>query len=170
MKNPFVSLFLFFLLVFLCIRIVRRFLTVLKVKGHLEKEGGVFSITPFWTILFSKACVLTAKDNSLSVKIVFAKKKHAKYHFNTKNSIEIYVGVIETYRTGRHQHHWNAVDWRRKGGLRWKSHDASRELILFANPPMDITSADPAAPDFLGNGDVIFDNITLYSVERFLKT
>ena len=169
MKNPFISLLLFSLLAFVCVHAILRLIVVTKVKKHLEKKGTPFSITPFWTILFSKICTLSAKDNSLSVRILFSRKKHAKYHFAAKNNIEIYIGVIETYRTGRHQHHWNSVDWRRKGSIQWKPCNATREIVLFASPPMDITSSDVTAPNFLGNGDVIFDCVTLYSVERFLK-
>ena len=123
----------------------------------------VFAVLPKYVTLYNN-------DNTINLVIIFVRKRHAKYHFDSKSRIEIYVGNRETYRTGKVRYSIGKnVTWKLNSGFNIKSHEGAESIFILSKKPMDITSSDKKANSYLENGDVFHEDCIVYSKKHFME-
>lgn len=168
--NFLLTAFLLLLIVY-TLRQIRKWLTVFKVKKKAEKlYSEKFRIKLSILPVLSSVVYLFSQNGTKSINLVFVKHKYQKYHFDSASRIEIYVGNRETYKTGKLRFSiGKRVTWKLKGSLALHISENKEITVIFNRPPMDITSSCAKAPEYLGNGDIIFDDITIYSLKYFSK-
>ena len=123
----------------------------------------VFSVLPRYIALHND-------DSTINLVIIFVRKRHAKYHFDSKSRLEVYVGNRETYRTGKVRYSIGKnVTWKLNSGFNIKSIEGAKSIFIFSKKPMDITSSDKKANSYLDNGDAFYEDCTVYSKKRFIE-
>ncbi len=159
------------LIIVLSAQQIKKWVCAFKIKKKAECVfSDKFKIKVSFFTLLSSVVYLFSQNAGVCISLVYVKRKHAKYHFESSGLIEIYVGNRETYRTGKVKYSIaKNPTWKKKGEIVLNNTEAKRSFVIFTSAPMDITSSDSSAPQYLGNGDVIFENITLYSAKHFLK-
>ncbi len=123
----------------------------------------VFSVLPRFIALHNS-------DNSINLIIIFVRRKHAKYHFDSKTRVEVYVGNRETYRTGKIRYSVGKnVTWKLNSGFNIKSIESAKSIFVLSRKPMDITSSDKKANSYLENGDAFHEDCVVYSKKHFME-
>ena len=123
----------------------------------------VFAVLPKYVTLYNN-------DNTINLVIIFVRKRHAKYHFDSKSRIEIYVGNRETYRTGKVRYSIGKnVTWKLNSGFNIKSIESAKNIFVLSRKPMDTTSSDKKANSYLENGDVFHEDCIVYSKKHFME-
>ena len=123
----------------------------------------VFAVLPRYVALHNS-------DNSINLIIIFVRKRHAKYHFDSKSRVEVYVGNRETYRTGKVRYSVGKnVTWKLNSGFNIKSIESAKSIFVLSRKPMDITSSDKKANSYLENSDVFHEDCTVYSKKHFME-
>ena len=123
----------------------------------------IFAVLPRYIALHNN-------DSTIALVIIFVCKRHAKYHFDSKSHVEVYVGNRETYRTGKVQYSIGKnVTWKLNSGFNIKSVESAKSIFVLSRKPMDITSSDKQANTYLENGDIFHENCVVYSKKYFMK-
>lgn len=123
----------------------------------------VFSVLPRYIALHND-------DRTINLVIIFVRKRHAKYHFDSKSRVEVYVGNRETYRTGKVRYSiGKSVTWKLNSGFNIKSIENAKSVFVLSKKPMDITSSDKKANSFLENGDAFHEDCVVYSKKHFME-
>lgn len=155
------------------LQIVARIITVFNIKKKAEEiYGCVFKYNSMIKLVFSvfpKHISLHNKDNTMNLIIIFVRKKHAKYHFASKNSVEVYRGNRETYRTGKVQYSIGKnVTWKLISKIKISSMENAKSVFVLSREPMDTTCSDKSANEYLTNGDAFFGDCMVYSKKHFM--
>lgn len=138
-----------------------------KIYDSSFKHNSLFKL--FFSV-FPRHIALHNSDNSINLIIIFVRRKHAKYHFDSKTRVEVYVGNRETYRTGKVQYSIGKnVTWKLKSGFNIKSIESAKSVFVLSRKPMDITSSDKKANGYLENGDVFHEDCVVYSKKHFVE-
>ena len=120
--------------------------------------------------IFPRYIALHNSDNTINLIIIFVRKKYAKYHFDSKSRVEVYVGNRETYRTGKVRYSIGRnVTWKLNSGFNIKSIESAKSVFVLSRKPMDITSSDKKANSYLENGDVFHEDCVVYSKKHFVE-
>ncbi len=145
---------------------------ILKKKAE-KKYNCTFKNNSLLKLAFSvlpRYIALHNDENAINLVIIFVRKKHAKYHFDSKSRVEVYIGNRETYRTGKVQYSIGKnVTWKLKNGFNIKSIESAKCIFVLSRKPMDITSSDKKANSYLENGDVFHEDCTVYSKKHFME-
>ena len=153
---------------------ISRIALVLKIKKKAEKIYACqFRFNSVCKVIFSafpKHISLHSIDNTLNLILIFVRKKHAKYHFDSKDCVEVYVGNRETYRTGKVRYSIGKnVSWNLKNKINVSCNESAKTVFILTKTPMDITSSDKSANEYLGNGDSFFDSCVVFSKNHFIS-
>ena len=156
------------------LQIVLRIIVVFKIKKKAEKVYGCdFRTNSILKLIFSvfpKHISLHNSDNTLNLIIIFVRRKHAKYHFDSKKCVEIYVGNRETYRTGKVQYSIGKnVTWKLISKIKISLETNAKTVFVLSRAPMDVTSADKKTNEFLANGDAFFNDCVVYTKNNFMS-
>ena len=156
------------------LQIVVRIITFFNIKKKAKKVYGCdFRTNNILKLIFSvfpKHISLHNSDNTLNLIIIFVRRKHAKYHFDSKKCVEVYVGNRETYRTGKVQYSIGKnVTWKLISSIKISCNDKAKTVFILTKPPMDVTSADKKANEFLANGDAFFNDCVVYTKNNFMS-
>lgn len=120
--------------------------------------------------VFPRHIALHNNDNSINLIIIFVRRKQAKYHFDSKTRVEVYVGNRETYLTGKVRYSIEkSVTWKLNSGFNIKSIEGAKSIFIFSKKPMDITSSDKKANSYLENGDAFHEDCVVYSKKHFME-
>ncbi|MBE6534425.1 MAG: hypothetical protein E7678_05615 [Ruminococcaceae bacterium] len=123
----------------------------------------IFAVLPRYIALHNS-------DDSINLIIIFVRKKYAKYHFDSKTRVEVYVGNRETYRTASLRYSiGKKVTWKLTGGFNIKSIENAKSVFVLSRKPMDITSSDKKANSYLENGDIFHGDCVVYSKKHFIE-
>ena len=155
------------------LQIVARIITVFNIKKKAEEIYGCdFKYNSMIKLVFSvfpKHISLHNKDNTMNLIIIFVRKKHAKYHFASKNSVEVYRGNRENYRTGKVRYSIGKnVTWNLVGKIKISCDENRETVFILTKSPIDITSSDKTANEYLTNGDVFLNDCTVLSKKHFM--
>ncbi len=138
-----------------------------KIYNCSFKHNSLFKL--FFSVL-PRYIALHNSDNSINLIIIFVRKKYAKYHFDSKTQVEVYVGNRETYRTGKIRYSIsNNVMWKLNSGFNIKSIESGKSVFVLSRKPMDISSSDKKANSYLENGDVFHEDCVVYSKKHFIE-
>ena len=156
------------------LQIVLRIIVVFKIKKKSEKvyacDFKYNSMIKFAFAIFPKYISLHNEDNTLNLIIIFVHKKYAKYHFASKKSVEVYRGNRETYRTGKVRYSIGKnVTWKLISSIKISCNDQEKTVFILTKAPMDVTSADKKANEFLANGDAFFNDCVVYTKNNFMS-
>ena len=170
--NIFIIEAIVFLIAYL-LQIVLRITVVFKIKKKAETVyGRAFKYNSTLKLIFSlfpKHISLHNEDNTINLIIIFARKRYAKYHFASKKIVEIYRGNRETYRTGKHRFSIGRnVTWKLLDTIKISCNEMANTIFIFTKAPMDVTSADKSANEFLANGDSFFADCIVYTKNNFM--
>ena len=168
---PLLYLLISLAFIFALISFVSRTAVIVKLKRRAEKATAKKFKISFLDI-FKNSANLRSQDTETNINIVFVRRKRARYHIEAADKITIYVANRAFYKTGRHRYSRGGIFSREKGSItlvQSKSEAPKQNFILFSRPPSDITTTDAGAENFLGNGDVVFKNTFIYSVNAFLR-
>ena len=154
-------------------QIVVRIITVFNIKKKAKKVYGFnFRTNNILKLIFSvfpKHISLHNSDNTLNLIIIFVRRKHAKYHFDSKKCVEVYVGNRETYRTGKVQYSIGKnVTWKLISKIKISLEENAKTVFVLSRAPMDVTCSDKSANEYLFNGDVFFENCVVYTQKHFI--
>ena len=120
--------------------------------------------------VFPRHIALHNSDSTINLIIIFVRKKYAKYHFDSKSRVEVYVGNRETYRTGKVRYSIGKnVNWKLNSGFNIKSIESAKSVFILSRKPMDMTSSDKKANSYLENGDVFHEDCVVYSKKHFME-
>ena len=153
---------------------IYRIVYVCVIKRKAEKTyacsfkcNSLFKLIFF---VFPRYIALHNGDNSINLIIIFVRKKYAKYHFDSKTRVEVYVGNRETYRTGKVRYSIGKnVNWKLISGFNIKSIESAKSVFVLLKKPMDITSSDKKANSYLENGDVFYEDCVVYFKKHFME-
>ncbi len=151
-----------------------RIIVVFKIKKKVEKVYGcAFKYNSALKLVFAvfpKHISLHNEDNTLNLIIIFVRKKYAKYHFVSRKSVEVYRGNRETYRTGKVSYSIGKnVTWKLISSIKISCNDNANTIFILTKAPMDVTSADKKANEFLANGDAFFNDCVVYTKNNFMS-
>ena len=154
-------------------QIVVRIITVFNIKTKAKKVYGFnFRTNNILKLIFSvfpQHISLHNSDKTLNLIIIFVRRKHAKYHFDSKKCVEIYVGNRETYRTGKVQYSIGKnVRWKLISKIKISLEENAKIVFVLSRAPMDVTCSDKAVNEYLINGDVFFEDCVVYSKKHFM--
>ncbi len=152
---------------------IYRVVYVCAIKRKAEKIYNCsFKHTSWFKLVFSilpRFISLHNSDNSINLIIIFVRRKHAKYHFDSKTRVEVYVGNRETYRTGKVRYSVGKnVTWKLNSGFNIKSIESAKSIFVLSRKPMDVTSSDKKANSYLENGEVFHEDCVVYSKKYFM--
>ncbi len=155
------------------LHIVLRIVIVLKIKKKAKKVYGcdfrTNSIVKLIFSVFPKHISLHNSDNTLNLIIIFVRRKHAKYHFDSKKCVEVYVGNRETYRTSKVRYSiGKSVTWKLISKIKISLIENAKAVFVLSRSPMDITCSNKSANEYLTNGDVFFEDCVFYSKKHFM--
>jgi hypothetical protein len=156
------------------LQIVLRIIVLFKIKKKAEKvydcDFRTNNILKLIFSVFPKHISLHNSDNTLNLIIIYVRRKHAKYHFDSKKCVEVYVGNRETYRTGKVQYSIGKnVTWKLISSIKISCNDKAKTVFILTKAPMDVTSADKKANEFLANGDPFFNDCIVYTKNNFMS-
>lgn len=138
-----------------------------KIYGCSFKHNSLFKLI---FSVFPRHIALHNSDSTINLIIIFVRKKYAKYHFDLKSRVEVYVGNRETYRTGKVRYSIGKnVNWKLNSGFNIKSIESAKSVFVLTRKPMDITSSDKKANSYLENGDVFHEDCVVYSKKYFME-
>ena len=121
--------------------------------------------------LFPKYAEITYGNNDDRFIMIFVGKGEARFHFDTENSVEIYVGTRESYKTGKNRYAvGRRVNWKLKGRVDFPDHEGMSTTFIFSKAPLDVTSSDKSANSFLGQGDTFFGRCKVYTLSAFINS
>ena len=154
-------------------QIVVRIITVFNIKKKAKKVYGFnFRTNNILKLIFSvfpQYISLNNSDKTLNLIIIFVRRKHAKYHFDSKKCVEVYVGNRETYRTGKVQYSIGKnVTWKLISKIKISLEENANTVFVLSRAPMDVTCSDKSANEYLSNGDVFFENCVVYTQKHFI--
>ena len=154
-------------------QIVVRIITVFNIKKKAKKVYGFnFRTNNILKLIFSvfpQHISLHNSDKTLNLIIIFVRRKHAKYHFDSKKCVEVYVGNRETYRTGKVQYSIGKnVTWKLISKTKISLEENAKTVYVLSRAPMDVTCSDKSANEYLSNGDVFFENCVVYTQKHFI--
>ncbi len=155
------------------LQMIFRILTVYKIKKKAEnvyechlKYNNVLKLL---FSVFPKHISLHSQEKPLNLVIIFVRKKHAKYHFATKSCVEVYVGNRETYRTGKVRYSIGKnVTWKLVSNLKISRNENAKTVFILTKAPMDVTSSDKSANEYLANGDVFLEDCEVHTKKHFI--
>lgn len=155
------------------LQIVVRIITVFNIKKKAKKVYGCdFRANSILKLIFSvfpKHISLHNSDNTLNLIIIFVRRKHAKYHFDSKKCVEVYVGNRETYRTGKVQYSIGKnVTWKLISKIKISLEENAKTVFVLSRAPMDVTCSDKSVNEYLSNGAVFFENCVVYTQKHFI--
>ena len=151
-------------------RIVAVYLIKKKAKKVYGCDFKTNSILKLIFSVFPKHISLHNRDNTLNLIIVFVRRKHAKYHFDSKKCVEIYLGNRETYRTGKVQYSIGKnVTWKLISKIKISLEENAKTVFVLSRAPMDVTCSDKSANEYLSDGDVFFEDCVVYSKKYFMS-
>ncbi len=152
-----------------------RFFAVSKIKKSAESSFDSSlshtSIIKYIFSFFPKHLCLTKDNDGSTLVIIFVRRKYAKYHFASKNHIEVYTGNRETYRTGKTRYSIGKnANWKLRESFRIKCNEQKIITFVFTKMPMDVTSSDKNAPRLLVSGDLLYDDCIVYSQSDLINS
>ncbi len=155
------------------LQIALRIVVVFKIKKKAEKVyGSAFKYSSAQKLVFAifpKHISLHNEDNTVNLVIIFVRKKYVKYHFASKNNVEVYRGNRETYRTGKLQYSIGKnVTWKLVSSTKISCNENYKTIFILTKAPMDVTSSDKTASEYLENGDFFFEDCLVYSKKHFI--
>ena len=155
------------------LQIVVRIIVVLNIKKKAEQTyKSSFKYNSIFKLLFSvfpKHASLSSRDKTLNLIIIFVRRRYLKYHFASKNNVEVYRGNRETYRTGKLQYSIGKnVTWKLISKIKISLMENAKSVFVLSRAPMDITCSDKSANEYLTNGDAFFGNCMVYSKKHFM--
>ncbi len=170
--NIFIIEAIVFLIAYL-LQIVLRIIVIFKIKKKAEKVYGCdFKNNSIFKLIFSvfpKHISLHNCDNTLNLIIIFVRRKHTKYHFDSKKRVEVYVGNRETYRTGKVRYSIGKnITWKLTSKIKISLNDNAKAVFVLTKIPMDVTCSDKTAKEYLSNGDFFFEECVVYSQKHFM--
>ena len=150
-----------------------RVLRIRKVLLYLKDRYGdlccVKNVLLPVLFLFRKYVVISSGSTNEDFIIIFVDKRTVRYHFDTSNSVEIYVSVRQSLKTGKEQYAIGRTVVRLVKKINFPEDHAEKITYLFSKAPMDITTADKRANSYLTHGDVFFDNCRVDTVKSFIN-
>ena len=154
-------------------QIVVHIITVFNIKKKAKKVYGfnfrTNNILKLIFYVFPQHISLNNSDKTLNLIIIFVRRKHAKYHFDSKKCVEVYVGNRETYRTGKVQYSIGKnVTWKLISKIKISLEENAKTVFVLSRAPMDVTCSDKSANEYLSNGDVFFENCVAYTQKHFI--
>ena len=150
-------------------RIVAVYIIKKKAKKVYGCDFKTNSILKLIFSVFPKHISLHNSDNTLNLIILFVRRKHAKYHFDSKKCVEVYFGNRETYRTGKVQYSIGKnVTWKLISKIKISLETNAKTVFVLTRAPMDVTCSDKSANEYLSNGDVFFEDCVVYSQKHFM--
>ena len=155
------------------LQIVVRIIVVFNIKKKAEQTyKSAFKCNSIFKLLFSvfpKHISLSGRDKTLNLIIIFVRRRYVKYHFASKNNVEVYRGNIETYRTGKLQYSIGKnVTWKLISKIKISLEENAKTVFVLSRAPMDVTCSDKSANEYLSNGDVFFENCVVYAQKHFI--
>ena len=155
------------------LQIVVRIIVVLNIKKKAEQTyKSAFKCNSIFKLLFSvfpKHISLSDRDKTLNLIIIFVRRRYVKYHFASKNNVEVYRGNRETYRIGELKHFISKnVTWKLISKIKISLAENAKSVFVLSKAPMDVTCSDKTANEYLTNGDVFFGDCTVYSKKHFM--
>ena len=155
------------------LQIVVRIIVVLNIKKKAEQTyKSAFKCNSIFKLLFSvfpKHISLYSRDKTLNLIIIFVRRRYVKYHFASKNNVEVYRGNRETYRTGKLQYSIGKnVTWKLISKIKISLVENAKSVFVLSRAPMDITCSDKSASEYLANGDAFFGDCMVYSKKHFM--
>ena len=156
------------------LQIVVRIIVVLNIKKKAEQTyKSAFKCNSIFKLLFSvfpKHISLSGRDKTLNLIIIFVRRRYVKYHFASKNNVEVYRGNRETYRTGKLQYSIGKnVTWKLISKIKISLVENAKSVFVLSRAPMDVTCSDKSANEYLTNGDVFFGDCMVYSKKYFMN-
>ena len=156
------------------LQIVVRIIVVLNIKKKAEQTyKSAFKCNSIFKLLFSvfpKHTSLSSRDKTLNLIIIFVRRRYVKYHFASKNNVEVYLGNRETYRTGKLQYSIGKnVTWKLISKIKISLVENAKSVFVLSRAPMDITCSDKSANEYLANGDAFFGDCMVYSKKHFMN-
>ena len=154
-------------------QIVVRIITVFNIKKKAKKVYGCdFRTNSILKLIFSvfpQHISLHNSDKTLNLIIIFVRRKHAKYHFDSKKCVKVYVGNRETYRTGKVQYSIGKnVTWKLISKIKISLEENAKTVFALSRAPMDVTCSDKTVNEYLINGDVFFEDGVVYSKKHVM--
>ena len=154
------------------LQIVVRIIVVLNIKKKAEQTyKSAFKCNSIFKLLFSvfpKHISLSGRDKTLNLIIIFVRRRYVKYHFASKNNVEVYRGNRETYRIAKLHHFISKnVTWKLISKIKISLMENAKSVFVLSRAPMDITCSDKSANEYLTNGDAFFGDCTVYSKKHF---
>ena len=152
---------------------ISRIVAIYIIKKKAKKVYGFnFRTNNILKLIFSvfpQHISLHNSDNTLNLIIIFVRRKHAKYHFDSKKCVEVYVGNRETYRTGKVQYSiGKKVTWKLISKIKISLEENAKTVFVLSRAPMDVACSDKSANEYLSNGDVFFENCVVYTQKHFM--
>ena len=156
------------------LQIVVRIIVVINIKKKAEQTyKSAFKCNSIFKLLFSvfpKHISLSSRDKTLNLIIIFVRRRYVKYHFASKNKVEVYRGNRETYRTGKLQYSIGKnVTWKLISKIKISLMENAKSVFVLSRAPMDITCSDKSANEYLTNGDAFFGDCMVYSKKYFMN-
>ena len=156
------------------LQIILRIIVAFNIKGKAEKTYKcAFKYKSVFKLIFSvfpKHLSLYSEDRALNLIIIFVQRRYVKYHFASKTSVEVYRGNRETYRTGKNQYSIGKnVSWKLVCGIKISCNENNKTIFILTKTPMDVTSSDKTANEYLENGDAIFEDCVVSSKKYYMK-
>ena len=156
------------------LQIVVRIIVVFNIKKKAEQTyKSAFKCNSIFKLLFSvfpKHISLSGRDKTLNLIIIFVRRRYVKYHFASKNNVEVYRGNIETYRTGKLQYSIGKnVTWKLISKIKISLEENAKTVFVLSRAPMDVTCSDKSANEYLCNGDIFFEDCVVYSRNAFIE-
>ena len=155
------------------LQIVVRIIVVFNIKKKAEQTyKSAFKCNSIFKLLFSvfpKHISMYSRDKTLNLIIIFVRGRYVKYHFASRNNVEVYRGNRETYRTGKLQYSIGKnVTWKLISKIKISLAENAKSVFVLSKAPMDVTCSDKTANEYLTNGDVFFGDCTVYSKKHFM--
>lgn len=163
-------------------RALKRIIAVYKVKRILKRErikvNHLSLLPPFLLKKGRYSIVADSRSSTLNIVLIMRKSKHLRYHFDSFDKLEYYVGGRNTFKGMRSGSRsvsiaqTNRVDTTEKKGVRrlpFEEAPSKRQtdIIIMDEFPRAVT--DSVNRLELGNGDKICDRIYLYDISGFGK-
>ena len=168
------------ILLYFVLRAVKWAIAAYKVKRILKREHiniKHFSPVPFYLCPKGRYNIVAdSRRSTLNIVLIMRKRKYLRYHFDSFDKLEYYVGGRNTFkgmRTGsRHVSiaQTNRVDTTEKKGIRKLPFEGSppkrhTDIIIINKFPHAVT--DSVNRLELGNGDKICNRVYLYDISGF---
>lgn len=102
--------------------------------------------------------------------IIFVRRRYRRFHFDNLCSLEVYKGLRVNYKTGRDSYAIaRKTTWKSEEKFTFPQTSMTHTNFIFTKAPMDVTSSDKSAEEYLSSGDIFFDTCRVWSAGSFLK-